>query len=244
MNKYKIYKLWWQGLDNAPPIVKVCHESLIRNYDPTTQELILIDKNNVFNYIQLPDYILEKFYDGKITITHLSDVIRSVLLAETGGLWSDATMFYTQPLSDFIFKYDFFTMKNPIANSNDITSKWECFFIGGKSDFPLFGLLRDFWLEYWRKEDDLITYLLTDHMFYIAYMENSRVRQAIDLCPSFHYRIDYFQRLLNKEYNEKQYTEILRNEPYIKMSYKFPLLERTNSGNDTFYGRLIKEYLC
>lgn len=244
MRKHKIYKLWWQGIDNAPPIVKVCHESLLRNYNPQTQEIILLDKNNVMDYVKLPDYLMQKFIDGKITITHLSDIIRSMLLKKTGGLWTDATMFYAKPLEEDIFNREFFTMKNPIAHPNDITSKWECFFIGGRQDFPLFHLLAEFWLEYWKREDELITYLLIDHLFYIAYMENHRVREAIDKCPSFCYRIDFFQRILNKQYEEERYNEIISNEPYIKMSYKFPLQERLSDGSVTFYGQLLKEYLC
>lgn len=243
LQKNRIYKLWWQGMDDAPPIVKVCHNSLLRNYDSETQEIILLDKNNIFDYVSLPDYLMRKFKDGKISITHLSDIIRSMLLKRTGGLWTDATMFYSKPISEDVFDRDFFTMKNPAAHADDITSKWECFFIEGQSDFPLFGLLEDFWLEYWKREDALITYLLTDHLFYASYHENIRVRTAIDKCPSFYYRIDYFQRILNEEYNEKQFNEIIRNEPYIKMSYKFPLTEKSERGNLTFYGKLLKDYL-
>lgn len=243
MQKHKIYKLWWQGIDNAPNIVKICHESLLRNYNPQTQEIVLLDKDNVFDYVDLPDYLMQKFYAGKISITHLSDIIRSSLLRKTGGLWTDATIFYTRPLEEDIFSRDFFTIKNPVAHSDDITSKWECFFIAGQPDFPLFGLLEDFWLEYWKREDELIAYLLIDHLFYIAYSENHRVREAIDSCPSFYYRIDYFQRILNSEFREKEYDEIIQREPYIKMSYKFPLIEKTNKGKLTFYGKLTEEYM-
>ena len=134
-------------------------------------------------------------------------------------------------------------MKNPIAHPDDITSKWECFFIGGQKDFPLFNLLEEFWLEYWKREDELITYLLTDHLFYIAYSENHRVKKAIDTCPSFYYRIDYFQRILNSKFDKRLYDEIIHNDPFIKMSYKFSLLERTKKGELTYYGKLVKEYL-
>ena len=230
-------------MENAPEIVKVCHESLLKNFNPETQDIIVLDQNNIFDYVALPDYIMKKFCEGKISITHLSDIIRSMLLQQTGGLWADATMFFSKPISDAIFTRDFFTMKNPIAHSDDITSKWECFFIAGQPDFPLFSLLTEFWLEYWKKEDQLITYLLTDHLFYIAYMENRRVRQAIDICPSFFYRIDYFQRMLNKKYDSEKYREIIKNEPYIKMSYKFPLKKKTDDESETYFGYLLGEYL-
>lgn len=241
--RHYIYQLWWQGMENAPDIVKVCHESLLRNYDSETQDIIVLDQYNIFDYITLPDYLMKKFGEGKITITHLSDIIRSMLLMQTGGLWADATMFFTKPIGKELFCKDFFTLKNPVAYPTDITSKWECFFIAGQPDFPLFSLLTDFWLEYWKKEDQLITYLLIDHLFYIAYMENRRVRQAIDMCPSFFYRIDYFQRMLNQKYDSEKYLEIIKNESYIKMSYKFPLKKKIDEISDTYYGHLIAEYL-
>lgn len=243
MKKHKIYQLWWQGYELAPDIVKICRNSLLRNYDPETQEIIFLDKTNIFHYVDLPGYIMDKFQKGIVSTTHLSDVIRSMLLKETGGMWADATMFFAKPLSEDIFCRDFFTMKNPDTFPGDITSKWECFFIGGRPDFPLFHMLSDFWLEYWKRECELITYLLTDHIFYIAYHENQRVKKAIDLCPSFYYRIDYFQKMMNQIYQETKYQEVIKNEPYIKMSYKFPLKETVQDGRDTYYGLLMKEYL-
>lgn len=243
MEKKRIYTLWWQGIENAPDIVKVCHESLIRAHDERTQEIIYLDKENIFDYVEFPSYILDKFNRGIISITHLSDIARTMLLGETGGLWVDATMLFPQKIDDAIFEKDFFTLKNPSANSQSITSKWECFFIAGKKDFPLFSLLRDMWLEYWKYEDDLIDYLLIDHVFYIGYKENKEIRKALDECASFHYRIDYFQKFMNKKYNRETFKEICKNEPYIKMTYKGMLEEKTPEGEMTFYGKLIEGYL-
>ena len=55
----KIWVFWWQGIDNAPELVKLCIESIKKNLD--NHELIIIDKNNLEKYINLPDYIYQKF---------------------------------------------------------------------------------------------------------------------------------------------------------------------------------------
>lgn len=243
MEKKKIYTLWWQGIENAPPIVRVCHESLLRNLNPETQELVLLEKDNIFDYIDLPGYIMDKFNGGKITTTNLSDIIRSMLLKENGGLWSDATMFYTRPIEEQLLQRDFFTMKNPKAQPKDICLRWGGFFMGGQKGFPLFEMMTEFWLEYWKREEQLITYLLIDHLFYIAYHENARVRKAIEQSPSFFYEIDYFQKRMNRKY-EKEFFEIMTGkEPYIKMTYKFPMYELTEEGEVTYFGKLVEDYL-
>lgn len=222
--------------------MRICHESLLRSLDPATQELVLLDSKNFLDYVSLPGYIMDKFRKGTITVTHLSDIIRSALLKDTGGLWTDATMFFPGRLEPGLFERDFFTIKNTFVSEKNITSRWECFFIAGKRSFPLFGFLNEMWLEYWKRENDLIAYLLTDHVFYIAYQENAQVRRAIDSCPGFHYRIDYFQRLLNSAYDEKIFKEICENEPFIKLSYKFPLRTNTRDGSITCFGRLMEVY--
>lgn len=243
MNKNRIYIFWWQGIETAPDIVKVCYQSLLLNYNNETQEIVLLNKDNIFDFINFPDYIIKKFKENTITITHLSDIARTLLLGNTGGLWVDATMFFTKKIDDEIFQKDFFTLKNPSVNDDNITSKWECFFIAGKKDFPLFGLLKDMWFEYWKKEDMLIDYLLTDHIFYIGYRENERIRKALDQSASFYYRIDYFQQIINQEYDESKYQEICKNEPYLKLTYKGNLEELTPDGKLTYYGKLLRDYL-
>lgn len=239
--KRKIYTLWYQGFDVAPDIVKICNISLQRQVDPEFHELILLDSKNLFNYIDLPGYIVDKHRQGIISTTHLSDIVRCMLLKDNGGVWSDATMFFQKPIADNILNADFFTMKTLSARKKDITSLCECFFIAGKKDFPLFSFLVDFWLEYWKREKELITYLLTDHLIYIAYKENGIIRQSIDVCPSFHYNVNHFQSFLNKLYREEVMAPMLRKEPYIKMTYKFPLYEKTKHGGQTFYGKLKEQ---
>ncbi len=236
-----IYVLWWQGIENAPDIIKICHNSLLKNYNPKTQKIHLITKDNYKEYVNIPRYIMDKVEKKIISITHLSDIIRSMILYNYGGLWIDASIFITGKIDNSIFKKEFFIKKNPMAEKDDITSKWQGFLMGGKKGYKLFKIMVDFWLDYWQKETQLIEYLLIDHIFYIAYKENLEIHKDFDNNESFYYPIDYFQKMLNKKYNEKLFNEICSNEKFIKLTYKLKLKEEQDD-NLTYYGYLKKEY--
>ena len=107
--------------------------------------------------------------------------------------------------------------------------------------YPLFKILVDFWLEYWKNENQLITYLLTEHIFYIIYRENEDIKRELDNADSFYYPIDYFQKKLNSPYSYNIFKEIFDKEKYLKLSYKYELYDKIND-KKTFYGKLKELY--
>ena len=236
-----IYVMWWQGIENAPDIVKICYKSLLKNYDSKTQQIIFIDYKNYKEYVDIPNYIIEKYERGIISLTHLSDFIRAILLYKKGGLWIDATILVTKRISDKIFDKEIFIKKNPSALEKDMTSKWQMFLMGGKKGYKLFKLLTEFYLEYWKNEEQLITYLLMENLLYVVYKENKSIRDRLDEAKPFYYQIDHFQKLLNNKYDEKIFNEICLNEDFIKLSYKFEMIYKVN-GDLTFYGKLKELY--
>ena len=57
--KNKIWMCWWQGLDNAPEIVKACVDSVRRNAG--NREVIIITDKNVREYVSFPQCIRRIF---------------------------------------------------------------------------------------------------------------------------------------------------------------------------------------
>ena len=84
---------WFQGEENAPDLCKKCLESL-RKY-LKDREIIVITEKNMYDYIDFPDFIKEKYNKGIITRTHLSDLLRIQLLIKYGGTWIDSTVLFT-----------------------------------------------------------------------------------------------------------------------------------------------------
>ena len=101
----KIWTIWLQGEDKAPPLVQACFRSVRKN---CTQELVVLDEDSLRKYITLPDVIWEKRKQGKIKNAHFADICRVELLYEYGGIWLDSTGFATAPIPDWIIKEDFF----------------------------------------------------------------------------------------------------------------------------------------
>ena len=93
--------LWWQGWDQAPPIVLKCLESWHYHHSPLEWNIILLDKNNIANFIDLNKAISEQVIK-LMSIISLSDVIRWMLLYEYGGVWVDATLFCHKPLTSWL----------------------------------------------------------------------------------------------------------------------------------------------
>lgn len=102
----RIWVFWYQGIKNAPDIVKACIASIIEHC--SRYSVIVLDKNNMSEYYAPIEAIQRKLEDGLITITHFSDILRMNLLDSYGGRWIDATIFLT---GDVFNERGFYTLK-------------------------------------------------------------------------------------------------------------------------------------
>lgn len=93
-----IWFLWLQGLDQAPEVVRLCHESW-RRRNPGW-EVRALGRGDVDRYVDL-DEILGPNRETA-SPQAISDIVRVSLLADQGGVWADATVFCTQPLDDWL----------------------------------------------------------------------------------------------------------------------------------------------
>ena len=78
-----VWVLWWQGIDKAPDIVKICIQSIRKNIGD--RNLIILDESNFRDYTNIdPKY--EKLLKEKvISKTQFSDLLRLNLLYNRGG---------------------------------------------------------------------------------------------------------------------------------------------------------------
>lgn len=148
-----IFVYWKQGWDKAPDIVKKCIGSVKAN--ACNHSVILLDENNVKDYVQMPDYIECKHKDGHIKEALYSDLLRLSLLIKYGGCWIDATCFLSKPIPQYLFNSGFFMFSSshlagnlsPIEGSSwfIISSKnGGGHFIEKDSKFPLQLLQKEF----------------------------------------------------------------------------------------------------
>ena len=121
MNKKNIWMYWEQGWDKAPKVVRMSKNSFFK-FNPD-YEIVLLDSNNINDYIDLPKGI-ETNYDN-ITIQKITDLYRLALLSKYGGIWTDATVICRRPINEWLenyYSYSFFAFRNP--GKDRLMSSW------------------------------------------------------------------------------------------------------------------------
>ena len=225
-----IFWCWFQGLDNASKLALANLNSIKKNLPD--YNLIIIDETNLYDYVDIPEYIIDKFKRGIFSRTHFSDILRLELLTKYGGTWIDASVLITKFDPRFYDNNLFFfgEQKSPGC----VGSSW---FITSEKGSPILRTALDLLYEYWKKNDKLYNYFLV-HLF---------IRMACDKYDEDYKKVLYvsnvpphkLQAQLNKKFNKKLYNKILKGANVHKLTIHIPDNEfKTNS----FYSHIIDEY--
>lgn len=238
-NQNYIWQYWHQGKNNTPKFVKFCMNSVENNSN--VQEVKIIDKDNLFDYVQLPNYIIEKFKKGIIPYAHFSDIIRCALLVKHGGTWIDSTVMLSDKIPNEISNSKLFMFKTPSAHLSpkvpslnfideykqrfNFSNPYHCassWFIHAKKDNILLKYVLTLLFEYWKNEDNLIDYFLLHYFIFFAVICNKKCAQEFEKMPSISNIAPHIlQSHLHKPFNQKEFEKILEFYPIHKLTHKF-----------------------
>lgn len=229
----RAFTIWFQGEENAPELVKACFRSMRHNLK---QELVVLDETTLFDWITLPDYIVEKWKKGEIPHTQFSDICRVALLYEHGGLWFDATDFITAPVPQYIMDQDCFLFMagNKIRGSYAFIQS--CFIRGRKGN-PLLGIWREADYIYWKNENSRIDYFVHHLLFKLATEVNPTARELIAGMP--HVDQDPTHALWGEhcmdKYSEQDFHRLTDDSFFQKTNYKDSRLKNMLPGTMAEY---------
>ncbi len=232
----KVWVCWFQGLDNAPELVKRCYASLQENL--TDREIILITSENMNDYVKFPKYILEKWEKGYITHTHMTDLLRLELLIRYGGMWIDSTVLCTrkrEEIPEYYFNSELFfyqILKPGRDGQAQLMSSW---LMSAKTNNRILIMTRYLCYEYWKKNTKMIDYFLLHDFMSIALEHNQNDWNNIIPCDNATPHILLLR--LFEQYNEHLWNAIIDQSPFHKLSYKFD--EKQKRIKDTFYQYII-----
>ena len=243
-----IWTLWWQGLEQAPEIVKVCLKSQQENMVSKGFQYTVITKDNWKQFIDLPKHIIEKMDNGKITLTHFSDIIRAELLKQYGGIWIDATVFCNKKM-DLKPVTELFTAKCSPTPRSLTLGRWTGFLIGDKQGSKLFSFMSEAFSQYWEKYDSLVAYLLIDYIIAIACKHFPEIRKEYEQIPVNQTGLWLMLHEMNKPYDKNKWNQAIQTADFWKLSYKDEfngglLKEKTEQGELTNWGYLAKVARC
>lgn len=137
-----LYIMWAQGLDQAPVLVRRVH-ALWARYNPGLQ-IRVIEGAEVQALVRA-----EGIDPLGLSTQILSDLIRIILLVDTGGIWADATAMPAMPLDAWLpgrlGATGFFAFSN--ANRDRLLSSW---FLAAEPGNRLVARWRDSVVAYFR----------------------------------------------------------------------------------------------
>ncbi len=232
-----IWLFWWQGYDKAPLLVKKCIDSVKKNAG--NHEVVLLTEENWKDYSRIPEYIIKKLDEKKITLTHFSDILRMELLSRHGGLWLDATIFVSRKIPEEYFSLPYFTVRYSSSNSRIARGQWTGFCQGAKQNQIVQCYCRDIFFEYWKKFNSLIDYFLIDYVMRYGYEHIGQFKMLIDSVPENNGGIKLLDKHFGDEYSERKLAQILESAVFFKLNWKRKYLEQTADGKRTLYGKFI-----
>lgn len=242
--KVPVWICWWQGEHAMPELVKMCYTRIQQILPQDKVELHLITLENYQQYVTFPEHIIDKFYQKKLTMVTLADILRMTLLSKYGGVWLDATIFFTGPFPEEFLEKPFYSQKmqgTEIAKREACKSMWSIFCMAGYSFNPIFHFVRDAFSEWWRKYDDSVEYLLCDYLMLEGYNHFPEIKELVDAVPNNNEDVFEMYKVLNEPYSQQLYEQLTRRNVIHKLTYKMELKKKTKDGRDTLYGHLLKE---
>lgn len=227
----QIWVLWWQGMENAPILVKKCYDSIRNTF--IDWNITILSQETWMDYVKMPDFIIEKFKKGIIPIAQFSDLLRLQLLIEEGGMWMDATIYVSND----------YAIPQPIVNYSDTElfmyqreeggySNW---LILAKSNNEILRATRDLLFDYWRKNNYLTDYFIFHRFFDIV----------CDIYANQAHKIYFYSNTvphvlllhLFDEYDDIFWRDLNQLSAIHKLSYKFDPQKTIKKG--TYYEKLF-----
>lgn len=236
-SRLPIFVSWWQGYERAPLLVEKCIDS-IKNHSKV-HPVLIITQDNWKEYLDLPEYILEKVKNKEITLTHLSDILRMGLLNKHGGMWLDATIYVARDIPEEYFNMPLFTIKYPKSKSRITKGRWTGYCLASmKRNNPLMSYCFEIFLEYWKQHNKLFEYLFIDYVIAYAYDKIPIIRTLIDSVPENNIGVQDLVIALNDPYDPDEYQRLLESSIFFKLKWQKEY-ELTVNGKDTVYKHFI-----
>ena len=226
-----IYWMWLQGEESAPSICKACLAS-IRKYLPD-YEVIILTSENIYDYIDLPEYIKKKYEDKLITNTHFSDICRAALLTQKGGLWVDSTVLFTDrpkeylDLPLFAFRDFSFLEGHPVVASSWLISSYK--------NHPILATTLKMLYKYWEDTSLLLDYFVFHYFFKMVTDRYQKLWKAVPNYPNKAPHVLQFELL--DEYDENRLNQIKKMSPVHKLNWKL----KRNENKKDFYQAICNQ---
>lgn len=223
LKDYKIWFMWWQGFNEMPFLVKRCYDQLIKSCD-SKFNVVFIDKSNYSLYIDVPLNVLECLNSGTLLMPNFSDFIRFSLLEKYGGLWTDATVFYSDYLNNHFdeFYKPFYSIKNYNPKSSFISNDlWQASFHGTNIiGNPLYKFGKSIFLDFINRFGGFRIFFFVDVVFAFLYNHCNYLKTIVDSLETSVHCFSFFSANPYDEADSTVLNRVLSSGFVHKLSWK------------------------
>ena len=232
-----IWQFWEQGIENAPDIVKTCVKSVEQNKG--SYEHIVLSMENLDKYVKIPDFLIDLHKRGIIKSAHFSDIVRTYLLLQNGGVWMDATLLLLKPVPKYILEAPiFFLQNNPRQDADGLGMA--SYFLVAQSYNPIIQQAVLLLESYWNENRFLNNYFMYLHAFTMLTMNDKKLFGEM---PYLNYLpVQQMQYELLKPFSQARFEQFKDMSFVHKLTYK-PKVMRGKCSQDltnTLYEKLVK----
>ena len=231
----KVWVCWFQGIENAPEIVKRCYASVREHI--TDREVVLLTENNYRDYVSFPKEIQDKIECGIIKGAHMSDLLRLELLQQYGGTWIDATVFCSsKDIPDYMLNSDLFLFQCLKPGKDGQSSTISNWFMTAKPNQKFIFMVRELLYDYWKNNDEVVDYFIFHDFFQMLI---DRYSEEWNKVIPFSNSVPHILLLrLFDEYNDDLWNAVMLMTPFHKLSYKFENSDTLKK--NTYYQKIME----
>ena len=232
-----IWTGWLQGREEAPSLVKVCINSIYENNK--NSKIVFISFDNIKEYLEIPEYILERLKKKKMTYAHFKDYVVICLLEKYGGIWFDAGIYMSKSIPQWVTESDFFTCKSEPQHIYNISyCRWSTYCMGGVKGSIIFSFLREVLEEYWKRNVYCIDYNFLDYMIYIGDKDVPIIHEILDKVPLNNSNRDALRTIWSMNRPISEINNFIQDNTFLyKLDYHnvYRYKVVTDAGEDTIY---------
>lgn len=246
VNKKIIWQYWGQGVDKCPDIVTKCFKSV--DEFKNDYQVIRLDDSNLFDYLNLPEFIYEKHKNKEFRPAFFSDLIRLALLDVYGGIWLDATILLTDFIPGKIKNMDYFMyQRDHLASNKEMWIKYDPLYfdwdkkhkvnvlnsiIISKPKNIVIHTILDLLLNYWATQNQVPHYFF----FQILYEELITGKLIQFKCEIIDDTLPHLlQTMLNDSFDQGNFKKIIEKSSIHKLRYK------EDMSSNTYYTYIMKK---
>ncbi len=237
-----IWFFWGQGMENMPAVVSLCLKYLQKN--SSNHIVYFLDMNNVTDYVNIPQFIIQATKCNKFGYSHFADLLRISLLNTYGGLWCDATCLILKEIPNEIFKMPFYSIKNNIhSTSNRYVSqyRWSGFFMcAERNNMLIQRILYDF-LYYLYQNIKVVDYLILDYLIENACLSNEKIKNMLDAIPYNNPNCHNLLPVLVSEYPPTKWEKIIAENFVFKLNWREYTEEELYKNTNNVFNHLKKQ---